>query len=61
MGALLAAGLGPEDAAFAAVWLHGAAGELLAERIGDAGLLAGELADAIPEVRFALSARGTPR
>ena len=55
MGALLASGLGPEDAAFAAVWLHGAAGERLADRIGDAGLLAGELADALPLARRGLT------
>ncbi len=51
LGALLAAGLAAEAAAFSAAWLHGAAGERLAERLGDAGLLARELADALPEVR----------
>lgn len=52
-GALLAGGLAARDAAFAAVWLHGRAGELLAERLGDAGLLAHELADALPLARVA--------
>jgi ADP-dependent NAD(P)H-hydrate dehydratase / NAD(P)H-hydrate epimerase len=56
VGALLAAGLDPETAAIAAAYLHGAAGERLEERFGDAGLLASELADAIPEVRKKLSA-----
>ncbi|MEO8432615.1 MAG: NAD(P)H-hydrate dehydratase [Acidobacteriota bacterium] len=51
LGALLAAGLPAEEAALAAAWLHGAAGQLLEERLGDAGLLAHELADALPEVR----------
>ncbi len=56
VGALLAAGLEPETAAIAAAYLHGAAGERLEERFGDAGLLASELADALPEVRKKLSA-----
>jgi NAD(P)H-hydrate repair Nnr-like enzyme with NAD(P)H-hydrate dehydratase domain len=43
-----------ESAAVAAAYLHGAAGESLAARLGDAGLLAGELADEIPIVRRAL-------
>jgi ADP-dependent NAD(P)H-hydrate dehydratase / NAD(P)H-hydrate epimerase len=56
VGALLAAGMEPETAAITAAYLHGAAGERLEERLGDAGLLASELADAIPEVRKELSA-----
>jgi hydroxyethylthiazole kinase-like uncharacterized protein yjeF len=56
VGAFLAAGLEPETAAIAAAYLHGAAGERLAERLGEAGLLASELADALPEVRKKLSA-----
>jgi len=51
VGALLAARMEPETAAIAAAYLHGAAGERLEERLGDAGLLASELADALPEVR----------
>jgi NAD(P)H-hydrate epimerase len=51
LGALLAAGYGAEDAALVAVWLHGAAGEICARRLGDAGLLAEELADALPIAR----------
>jgi NAD(P)H-hydrate epimerase len=54
IGALLAGGLEPFDAAFAAVWLHGRAGELLGEDLGDAGLLARELADALPRARHSL-------
>jgi len=43
IGALLAQGLGAYDAARLGVYLHGAAGEALRDRIGDAGLLAGDL------------------
>ncbi len=54
LGALLAGGLDPERAAIAAAYLHGAAGERLEERLGDAGLLAGDLADELPMARAAL-------
>ena len=53
-GALLAGGLNAERAAIAAAYLHGAAGERLSRTLGDAGLLAGELADALPLARAAL-------
>jgi NAD(P)H-hydrate epimerase len=54
LGALLAGGMSGESAAVAAAYLHGAAGEHLAARLGDAGLLASELADEIPVVRRAI-------
>jgi len=57
IGAFVAGGMSPERAAFAAAYLHGAAGERLAEALGDAGLLAAELADALPSTRAALTAR----
>ncbi len=57
VGALLAGGLDPRRAAVAGAWLHGTAAEALAPRLGDAGLLAHEAADAIPGVRAALRAR----
>jgi NAD(P)H-hydrate epimerase len=57
VGALLAGGLEPRAAAVAGAWLHGAAAEALAARLGDAGLLAHEAADAVPGVRAALQAR----
>jgi NAD(P)H-hydrate epimerase len=44
IGGLLGQGATPFDAACAGVYLHGAAGERLSERLGDAGLLATELA-----------------
>ena len=59
VGALLAGGLGPREAAVAGAWLHGAASDFLAQRLGDAGLLAHEVADAIPVVRAALRSVGS--
>jgi NAD(P)H-hydrate epimerase len=56
VGALLAQGLAPFDAARLGVYLHGQAGELVRERIGDAGLLASDLPDAVPLVRKRLAA-----
>jgi hydroxyethylthiazole kinase-like uncharacterized protein yjeF len=54
LGAMLASGMTAENAAVAAAYLHGAGGERLQKELGDAGLLASELADAIPRVRRAL-------
>ena len=51
IGAFLAGGMGAEDAAIAGAYMHGAAGERLARDLGDAGLLAHELADALPLAR----------
>lgn len=51
VGALLAQGLGPWKAACAGVYLHGLAGDLVAAARGDAGLLAGEVADALAAAR----------
>ncbi|HEX4438744.1 MAG TPA: NAD(P)H-hydrate dehydratase [Thermoanaerobaculia bacterium] len=56
LGALLAGGLAPRDAAVAGAWLHGAAAQSLTPRLGDAGLLSHEVADAVPGVRRALRA-----
>jgi NAD(P)H-hydrate repair Nnr-like enzyme with NAD(P)H-hydrate dehydratase domain len=55
-GALLAGGLPVERAAVAAAFLHGSAGESLSRSLGDAALLARELADALPFARAALRA-----
>ena len=49
IAALLARGADPLDAACAGVYLHGLAGDILAEEFGDTGLLATELADRIPQ------------
>jgi hydroxyethylthiazole kinase-like uncharacterized protein yjeF len=56
IGALLAQGLDRYDAARLGVYLHGLAGELVRDRIGDAGLLAGDLPDALPAGRKRLAA-----
>jgi NAD(P)H-hydrate epimerase len=45
---LLAQGMAPFEAAACGVYIHGLAGEELAEELGDRGLLASELAAAIP-------------
>jgi hydroxyethylthiazole kinase-like uncharacterized protein yjeF len=49
-GALLAGGLSPFDAGRAAAWVHGRAGDLAAGRLGERGLLAGDLGEAIGAV-----------
>ncbi|MFL5271273.1 MAG: NAD(P)H-hydrate dehydratase [Anaeromyxobacteraceae bacterium] len=49
-GALLGSGLPAFDAARAAAFAHGLAGDLAAERLGERGLLAGDLADALGAV-----------
>jgi NAD(P)H-hydrate epimerase len=51
IGALLAQGLEPFAAARLGVYLHGLAGDTIRDRIGDAGLLASDLPDAIPPAR----------
>jgi NAD(P)H-hydrate epimerase len=47
---LLAQGVSPVDAAVAGVFLHTRAGERLAARVGDAGVLAGDLLTELPQV-----------
>jgi hydroxyethylthiazole kinase-like uncharacterized protein yjeF len=56
IGALLAQGCPPSAAARLGVYLHGMAGDLVRERLGDAGLLASDLPDAVPLVRKRLVA-----
>ena len=46
--ALLARGIDPLDAAIAAVYLHGFAGDMLKDEMGDIGLAALDLAERIP-------------
>lgn len=50
IGGYLAQGAGPFEAACLGVYLHGATGEALREEMGTAGLLAGEIARALPKV-----------
>jgi hydroxyethylthiazole kinase-like uncharacterized protein yjeF len=54
---LVAQGLEPFDAASLAVYLHGRAGEKVRAELGDAGLLAGDLLPALPQVIKELSGR----
>lgn len=54
LGALLARGLPAGEAARLAVFVHGDAGDRAAHRVGEEGLVAGDLLDALPE---AMSAR----
>jgi NAD(P)H-hydrate epimerase len=56
IGGLLAQGLAPGAAARLGVYLHGLAGDVVRERIGDAGVLASDLPDAVPLVRKRLAA-----
>ncbi len=51
IGALLAQGLDTSAAARLGVYLHGLAGEAVRARLGDAGLLAGDLPDELPLAR----------
>jgi NAD(P)H-hydrate epimerase len=69
VAALLAQGLAPWDAACAAVYAHGVAGDACARTIGPVGFAAGDVAEALPAV-FAglfrlrdatLERRGLPR
>jgi hydroxyethylthiazole kinase-like uncharacterized protein yjeF len=55
IGALLAQGLDPFAAARLGVYLHGAAGESVRERFGDAGLLASDLPDGLAIARRRLT------
>ena len=55
IGALLAQGMEPFDAACLGVFLHGRAGERLSSRFGDAGVLASEIANELPAARHALT------
>lgn len=61
IAALLGQGLAPFAAARLGVYLHGAAGELVRERLGDAGLLASDLPDALAIVRKRLAALAARR
>lgn len=51
IAAYLAQGLEPYEAAVLGGYIHGGAAELAAQTFGDAGLLAGEIADWVPKLR----------
>ena len=59
IGGLLARGAPPATAALWGVWLHGAAGEALSDRIGPLGFLARELPGEIPRLLPGIT--GEPR
>jgi NAD(P)H-hydrate epimerase len=50
IGAMLAQGMKPEDACCIAVYLHGRAGQLVAETIGEVSSKAGDIIAYIPTV-----------
>lgn len=54
VGALLAQGLGPEDAACAGVYVHGAAADIATRAVGSEHLIASDLPDAIARACEAL-------
>ena len=63
IGALLAQGLSTYDAARLGVYLHGAAGDVVRDRLGDSGLQAGDLPFeiALARKRLATTARRRTR
>mgnify|MGYP003941089133 FL=1 len=48
IAALLGQGLVPEEAACLGVYLHGLAGDLGAEKVGEAGLVARDIVESLP-------------
>lgn len=58
VGAFLARGIEPGAALSAAVYLHGSAGDIAAERVGHEGLIASDLVAALPEAFRRLGPRG---
>lgn len=58
IGAMLAAGLDPTDAAGVSVAVHAAAGLLAEQRIGTAGVLASDIAGLMPEAMTVLRGGG---
>ena len=60
IGGFLARGWPMTESAVGAVYLHGLAADLLAEDMGQAGILAGELLDVIPELMDFLAGEAWP-
>jgi hydroxyethylthiazole kinase-like uncharacterized protein yjeF len=54
---LLAQGLAPFDAALGGAYLHGLAGQIVAERVGNAGMLARDLLPVLPDALRRVKAR----
>lgn len=55
--ATIAAGLTPLDAARAAVYMHGLAGDIAAARLGEIGMTAMDIIDALPEAFLRIAGR----
>jgi len=55
LGAFLARGLDPAAAMLSSVYLHGSAGDVAAERVGEESLVARDVVEAIPEAFMRLS------
>ena len=47
---LLGQGIAPLDAAAAAAWIHGAAGDLCAKELGEYGMTPGDMIQSIPRL-----------
>jgi NAD(P)H-hydrate epimerase len=60
LGALLAQGLDPWEAACVGVFVHGLAGDLVAAELGPEAIPAGDLAAALPRALSTLRQRGLP-
>lgn len=61
IGGLLAQGLSPEIATCCGVYVHGLAGEMARERLGDTGMLAGDLLPLLPAAVRDIKGRGPAR
>ena len=48
--ALIGQGLAPLEAAACGAWLHGAAGDLCADRLGEYGMLPTDMIEALPRL-----------
>jgi len=61
VAALLARGVPGLEAAAAAAFIHGLAGDMASERIGSTGMVAGDVLDRVPEAFRAIEAAGGGR
>ncbi len=60
IGGLLGQGLDPFDAAACGVYVHSAAAELVRDKLGEAGMLAGDLLPALPQAIKAIKENSSP-
>jgi NAD(P)H-hydrate epimerase len=52
--------MSPFDAAACGVYIHGQAGNVIRQKMGDAGMLAGDLLPVLPEVLKTIKQEETP-